>query len=429
MTKIGDLLSSHQHILDAAPKIIIGFSGGMDSSILLNSVAQTFSHKRLLAIHVNHQIHPESDQWETHCENVARDLGIPLVCEKVSLCGESGIEQKARDARYQVFEKHLMSGDLLLTAHHADDQLETFLFRLFRGSGIKGLKGIPVSRPVGKGQLLRPLLTYSRQELKVMALNAEIEWIEDTSNSDIRFDRNYIRNQIVPQITGRWAKANRQIISVVEQLKDIDSLLSEVADQDLKECAWRVEAVGVSIEISLLRQLTSSRQNNLLRRFIYSYQGVQPNRQVLETMRSDVLEAAEDSQPILRCADIEIRRFDGRLYLLPVLSELECLEGFDTDWLPEKESLNLAGIWSIHRLNHVDRSLKVSLRREGQRAKPLGRTHSQTIKKLLLEHKVEPWLRHYLPIIYSEGEIVAIGDRVLCSDFQFRMQWLIEHDD
>ena len=429
MTKISSLLSHCQSALEAAPRILIAFSGGMDSSVLLKSVAQNFPNKILLAIHVNHQLHTESDQWETHCREVATDFGVPFVSEKIGLHGQSGVEQRAREARYQVFQKYLEPDDVLLTGHHADDQVETFLFRLFRGSGIKGLAGIPMSRSLGRGRLLRPLLGCSRQELKALALSAEIEWIEDPSNEDTQFDRNYLRNTIIPSITDRWNKADKQIISAADRFNDLDNLLSEVADQDLDACLFRTEAVGVSIDIAPLKQLTPLRQDNLLRRYIYSYQGTQPNQQVLKTLRSDILNATPDSQPLLRHVDIEIRRFDGRLFLLPPMPEISAITSFESDWLPDKGSFNLAGIWEIHRLNHVDRPLSITLRGGGERAKPLGREHSQTVKKLLLENRVEPWLRDYLPIIYSEDEIVAIGDRILCANFQFQMQWLIEQNE
>ena len=429
MAKFAGLLSECEALLETAPRILIGYSGGMDSSVLLHAAAEVFPKKPILAIHINHQIHQDSDQWEAHCKDVAEELSVSFMSEKITISGDSGIEEQARGARYALFENCIEPNDILLTAHHADDQIETFLFRLFRGSGFKGLAAMPMVRPLGQGQLLRPLLKYSKQELKNIALQAELDWIEDSSNTDVQFDRNHIRNEIYPKILDRWQAADKQILSVVEQFGEADELFSDIADLDLEGCDERAESVGHSLDIALLTKLSRVRQDNLLRRFVYKHGGSQPKGQTLDLLRSELLEAAIEAQPLLRRGRIEMRRFNGRLYLLPKLPESEFVDGFEAEWPAGEQCLKLAGLWGIRRLDHLDQDFRVTNRKGGERAKPIGREHSQTLKKLLLEYKVEPWLRDWLPVVYSGNDIVAVGDRIQCSEFQFQMHWLIEQAD
>ena len=429
MVRFASLLSEHQRLIDVAPRILIGYSGGMDSHLLLQAVVETFPHKPLCAIHVNHQLHPNSDQWEAHCRETANQLGVTFISDKVTIPGDSAIEEQARKARYTVFERHLQEDDILLTAHHADDQIETFLFRLLRGSGLKGLAGMPISRQLGQGHLLRPLLKFSRHELKKMAQQEKIEWVDDPSNTDTKYDRNYLRNELMPVIQERWGSADKQILALTEQFNEVDSLLSELADDDLENCDLRKESIGISLDIRRLLQLRQVRQDNLLRRFVFKYSNTQPNNQALEQIRSNIIEASVDSQPLLLLGNVEVRRFDGRLYLVPKLSDLELSSEFQSLWPAGQQTLRVSGMWEIQRLNHLDQDFRVELRKGGERAKPSHRQHSQTLKKLLLEHKVEPWLRDWLPIIYSGNEIVAVGDRIFCADIQFQMHWLIEQSD
>ncbi|MGM0572056.1 MAG: tRNA lysidine(34) synthetase TilS, partial [Pseudomonadota bacterium] len=193
-------------------RIRIALSGGMDSVLLLHVAASLYAGTdRLSAVHVNHQLQPNADQTERFCQQVCGELGVPLDIRRVVVRSRQGagkdtggIEEAARHARYQVFEDILVPDELLLMAHHGDDQAETVLFRLLRGTGVAGLGGMPGSRPLGEGLLYRPLLAFSRGELQAWATEKGIDWVEDPSNTDERFDRNFLRQTIMPLLKARW---------------------------------------------------------------------------------------------------------------------------------------------------------------------------------------------------------------------------------
>lgn len=186
----------------------------MDSVLLLHVATWLYAHRgQISAVHINHQLQPNADQTERFCRSICQQLGVPLDSHRVTVSGREssdigasggGVEEAARNARYQVFEEVLAPGELLLMAHHGDDQAETVLFRLLRGTGMAGLGGMPVTRPLGAGRLYRPLLDFSRAELHGWAVQHGIEWMEDPSNIDERFDRNFLRTSIFPLLKSRW---------------------------------------------------------------------------------------------------------------------------------------------------------------------------------------------------------------------------------
>ncbi|MEX2367214.1 MAG: tRNA lysidine(34) synthetase TilS, partial [Pseudohongiellaceae bacterium] len=188
--------------------IWVAYSGGMDSHVLLHLMVRLLpsQERRLRALHINHGISPHAADWQSHCQQTCSDLGIPFQAVSVSLDadGTDSLETRARKARYRVFADRLGPGDYLFLAHHLDDQIETMLFRLLRGTGLKGLAGMPVSRPLGAGQLYRPLLALARDELEQYAIEHRLQWIEDDSNARADYDRNYLRLKVLPLLEKRW---------------------------------------------------------------------------------------------------------------------------------------------------------------------------------------------------------------------------------
>ncbi|HDQ9214135.1 TPA: tRNA lysidine(34) synthetase TilS, partial [Pseudomonas aeruginosa] len=185
----------------------VAFSGGLDSTVLLHLLAQLARSEALpalSALHVHHGLQAAADGWPAHCQAVCRSLGIPLRVERVQVAVGGSIEQAARDARYRAFQANLGEGQVLLTAQHLDDQAETLLFRLLRGAGLRGLAAMPASRPLGGGRLCRPLLGVSRAELEAYAQTHRLDWVEDPSNQDPRFSRNYLRREIMPRLASHW---------------------------------------------------------------------------------------------------------------------------------------------------------------------------------------------------------------------------------
>ena len=252
--------------IDDAPQILLGLSGGMDSILLLTLLKEQVGSRYIQAVHINHGLSENSDQWQQFAKDYFKKIGVEFYAEKIQLIATGeGIEAAAREARYSVFEKRLKLGGLLFLAHHADDQVETVLYRLLRGAGSKGLAGMPESRPLGAGKLIRPLLDYSRQDLHAEALNRKLKWVEDESNQDNHFDRNYIRNKVIPAVAQRWPDYAQSIMHSAALSLQSDHLSKELAIEDLKGLEIKKESAGWSISLSLFTELSHLRQKNTLR--------------------------------------------------------------------------------------------------------------------------------------------------------------------
>ena len=252
--------------LEATELILVGFSGGLDSTVLLRLLVEVVPAERIMALHINHGLSANAAGWQHHAAQVCLDLGIQFEAQSVSVTESGdGIESAARDARYAVFEKQLIKGGRLLLGHHADDQVETVLYRLLRGSGPRGLSGIPVTRAVGRGRLIRPLLEYPKAALEDYAHAQKLSWIEDESNQDNKFDRNYLRNRVVPALVERWPDYIQGVTHSAELSRQADQLADAVARADLDALEPRIERAGWSLALSGFDQLEPLRQKNLLR--------------------------------------------------------------------------------------------------------------------------------------------------------------------
>ncbi|WP_078083440.1 tRNA lysidine(34) synthetase TilS [Microbulbifer mangrovi] len=388
----------------------MGYSGGLDSAVLLHLLAR--AELPVTAVHVNHGISPQADNWQAHCETFAKAMGVPFIGHKVQVCREDGgLEQAARSARYRVFEKVMAPGDQILLAHHGDDQTETLLLRLMRGAGIEGLAAMDECRALSEGRsVLRPLLRVSREELELYARAQGLAWIEDESNADLAFDRNYIRSQVVPALTARWPVVNR-VSRAVENLRESAGLLQDIALDDLRGCAHCEARFGESIDLQGFRALSVPRQKNLLRMWIRQLGGRMPESAQLQEGLEQV-RAAADAQPAVTLGDLVLRRYRDRLYLTPQLQPLSDSVAGETVWRWDGMcNLELTDGWTLQ----PDKGwpageYTVHFRRGGERARPSSRSHSQTLKKLLQEYALEPWLRGLVPLIYTGDELVAVGD-------------------
>lgn len=198
-------------------RLVVGLSGGVDSMVLLHLVRACAPDKPLLAVHVNHGLQPSAADFEEFCRLACASAAVELLVRRVQVRTGGSQETNARSARYDVFESLLEARDLLLLAHHADDQAETILFRLIRGSRLAGLEGIPLERPLGMGRLFRPLLDVSRDRILAYAREQQIQWIEDPSNAAFHADRNFIRHQVLPLLESRWPAARQRLVEGMER--------------------------------------------------------------------------------------------------------------------------------------------------------------------------------------------------------------------
>ena len=306
----------------AAEPIVVGFSGGVDSTVLLHLLAACREQgllKTLSAVHIHHGLSELADDWQAFCQRFCDALNIPLTVAHVELSGTSGggIEQEARQARYDVFRRALEEGGFLLMGHHQDDQAETLLLRLFRGTGPDGLQGIPKRRPLGNGEILRPLLDVSRADIEHYARQHQLQWIEDRSNADKRFSRNFLRHQIIPEIEQRWPGASRRMAELADDITEINQQLAQQVRELLVLCTakkpeWLLGQQPL-LAIEKLCSLNEFQQNQVVREWLKSQGLMMPGRQMLNRLFTELIAARADAEPLLNCGSYYLRRFRNYL--------------------------------------------------------------------------------------------------------------------
>ena len=428
-TAINSALDHWQGSFESAPQILVAVSGGLDSMLLLTLMAERVNPERITAVHINHGISNNADNWQEQVTQYCQQLGVAIVAEKVTLMNSGeGLEAEARNARYAVFERLLEPNGLLFMGHHADDQVETVLYRLMRGAGAKGLSGMPNKRALGKGYLVRPFLECAKSALKNEAQLRNLVWVEDESNVDNRFDRNYLRNAVIPKISQRWPDYTQSLKRTADLNSESDQLAKELAVIDLDRVDLKAERAGWSISIEDLLMISPLRQKNILRYWSELQGLVPPSITIIDEVLTSVLSARQDASPEVNWQSQCWTRFKDRLYLLQCTEqEFKAEQIFSWDMqnqldLGEGNNLRVdkqmgQGIKST--VNQVD----IRFRQGGERCKPAGRGHSNSLKKLLLEYELAPWLRDRVPLFYVDEQLIAVGDLWVCED------WLAGSDE
>ncbi len=404
----------------------MAYSGGPDSHALLHAMVRLRSelHAPLAAVHVHHGLHPGAGEWVRHCERVCRDLGIALQVVEVDArpaAGESP-EAAARRARYAALGEMLGGGDILLTAHHCDDQAETVLLQLLRGAGPPGLAGMPALSPLGRGWLARPLLGVSRAALRAYGRDEGLEPVWDPSNADERYTRNFLRRRILEILRGRWPGVTRTLARVAAQQAEAARLLDELAAIDLR--AARAPQPGALL-CSTLRALPEARRRNALRAWVRERGLAAPSAAQLHRLMEDVLGARDDAQPVTRWPGAEVRRYRDCLYASPPLGAHDPAVVLAWDL---STPLELPGGGSLEAEDADGRgvavaaaaggAVQVRFRRGGEQCRPAGRGHTRALKKLLQESAVPPWDRERMPLVYVGDRLAAVGDLYVCEPFQ-----------
>ena len=390
----------------------IAFSGGLDSAVLLHllaHLAKSESLPPLSAIHIHHGLQAAADAWPQHCQSVCDALGVPLLIERVKVQPGASLERAARDARYAVFSSLMQSNDVLLTGQHRDDQAETLLFRLLRGAGVRGLGAMPRQRTVGQGTLVRPLLDVSRAELEGYAQAHQLRWIEDPSNQDRQFSRNYLRHQVMPVLTERWPQAQASMARSAAHLREAQGLLDELAQIDLAqaetthEFAW----LGVpSLALAPLAALSDARQRNALNHWL------EPLTRLPDADHwsgwINLRDATTDASPMWRLADGELHRSAGRVWWLsghwlrmPVIG---------ADWQTPTSALRLPDNGGVMLRGHAPTGpLRIAYRQGGE-VMQLAERGSRDLKRLLNERAVPAFVRGRLPLLFRGEQLLAVAN-------------------
>lgn len=404
-----------------ARRFVVAFSGGLDSLVLLNLLQQLQLNVPVIALHINHQLSDKANDWEKHCEDTCKSLKVPFFSRRVSVRkGERGLEDAAREARYKEFSEFLEPGDWLLTGHHLDDQAETYLLRLVRGSGPKGLGGMPRTRKMGKGRIHRPLLDCTRKSLEHYAYENQLRWVEDESNADLLHDRNYIRHEVIPPLKHRWGALLHNIERSARLARESEELNRELASIDLFACYPRQDRYGLSISLGYLKGCSRVRQKNIVRFWIENNEIDSPGHARLEAIIDSVVHASDDATPLVHWNGVECRRFGQRLYLI------DALQDFDPDLQFEMEPgqvVEVPAVGEIALQHHREYGfavpgnspLQVRFRQGGERCRPSNRSKSQKLKKLFQEYEVPPWVRDRVPLVYRGDDLVAVGDFWICA--------------
>lgn len=418
--------------------ILIAYSGGVDSQVLLHCLASLRNRNclksSLRVCHVDHGLSENSDHWQQFAITQCLQLNMPLeiVCVNVQVQAQKSLEALARDARYNALKSVANDGDLIVTGHHSDDQAETFLLALKRGSGLKGLSAMQKEMKLGQQLLVRPLLDFSRADIERYAKQHQLAWIEDESNIDERFDRNFLRHQILPKLTQRWPSINHTIARSAEHCFEAQQLLDELAQQDLAKSRLSKNI----LDTAALLALTQARFNNTLRYFLSVHNILMPSSQQLQQVRQQ-LSAEGDKSPMVQLANCCLRRYKNELHLTDIFKDLSSwqetvnlTEVTETKLLALPDNLGMLTLsvdksaehqkhgWQANiRAPKAKQVVSIGFSHQNPKCLPQYRQHSRTLKKVLQELSIPPWHRKRTPFIFYDGILVAVIGQFVCKEY------------
>ncbi|QAV22472.1 tRNA lysidine(34) synthetase TilS [Proteus hauseri] len=397
---------------------LVGFSGGVDSTVLLQGLVRLRDEYQLplelTAIYVHHGLNAKADDWLKHCEQFCQQWNVAFINERVQVESKSaGIESGAREARYQAYRKHLQPQQVLVTAQHQDDQAETFFLALKRGSGPAGLSSMPAKMPFEHSYLLRPLLNITRKQVEDYANQQSLHWIEDDSNQDDRYDRNFLRLHIMPLLTQRWDHFSQAVTRSAALCGEQEALLDELLDSELNVLIDKQN----SVDIDALAMCSTIKRNALLRRWFAYLNKAMPSREQILRLWEEVALAKEGAEPRLRFIEDEVRRYKKRLYLIPVINEPI---GKVIEWLlPQPLVLPEAlGVLIVHsavaqgqemviRAPYNTEKVTVRFGLTQSSLRIVGRELPRHSKKIWQELGIAPWRRTRIPLIYYNDTLIT----------------------
>ena len=384
--------------------------------------------ERVFAIHVNHGLSPNSKSWIKHCEKFCTVLGVNFIPLTIELENSKTNENILRQVRYEAFFSCLEKGDVLCTAHHQDDHIETILFRILRGTGIKGLAGIEKYSQIEGIDLIRPLISYSKKDLLDYGNKFNVNWIEDESNEDLSISRNFIRKKVIPNLKNdNWPEYKNSISYLSSKAKEANEILDEIAFLDLKRCAS--ESLD-RLSILKIKELSHARAMNVLFTWLGINTHLGVSNKITDQVYKSIVLASENSNPVVtfgkrgESGSFQIRRFNNFLRHLP-LTETETLSNkkvwkWNTNNPLELPTGTLSMQLSLGKgisTQLTEPGISIKGRIGGERCKPEGRSKSQKLKKLFQEYRVPPWVRDRIPLVYVGDQLAAVSDLWVCEEF------------
>lgn len=408
----------------------LAYSGGLDSHTLLHALAGLRSQYSfsLSAIYIDHGVHASATAWGEHCARQCAELNVDFVSERIQMKAVNvhGFEAAARHARYTALQAALAPGEILLTAHHRNDQAETVLLQLLRGTGVAGLAAMPMRTAFGVGELVRPLLGFARTALLAYATQHRLHWIEDPSNRELRLRRNFLRAEILPRLATQWPQVEGMLTRTARHAAEALELLDETAAQDLSHCCHAAQYYPQALSVAAVSRLSAAHQRNLLSYWLRQ-QGLRvPGTRILNEVLMQLHHTPRSKHASVRWPDAQIWRY--RDLLVAVANQPEPDEDLDVIW-NLLAPIEIPGVGRLRAepirgeglsTTRLHAGLHVRLRRGGESLLLPGRRHHHTLKKLLQAEGVAPWLRARLPLLYAGDSLAAVADRWVCATYAAR---------
>ena len=392
--------------------VTVGLSGGVDSMVLLNVLFQlkTKLNLKLNAIHIHHGLSKNADHWCEVCLDECKKLGIDFSQKNINIDNSEGIgiEAAARKARYQML--HQLSDEFLATAHHQNDQAETLMLQLLRGSGLKGLASMPLFDK--ERRLWRPFLKISRDAIEEYAKNNNVRFVEDESNQNTEFDRNFLRLEIFPRLIKRFPQTIKSLGRSADLVAEGLNLNKAIANEDAKNY---FSEDFIKLNTKIFRTFPRDRVVNLIRWWLEKNQQKMPSQKIMDQIYNQIISAKKDAQINIHISSkMSVRAYKDFLWLVKIKKEKN---SFDLIWKGE-EVFELPGSGKLLfkpclgkgiSLDKVGSSvLRIQNRKGGERFKPERNQPTRTLKYLLQKINMPPWERELLPVIYSEDMLVAV---------------------
>lgn len=396
---------------------LLAYSGGRDSHVLLHSLMHLVNthpeNLHVRAIHADHGLQALSGDWAKHCQNTCKQLNITIDIIQLNLTinkGES-LEAVAREARYQAFKQALQTDEILLTAHHQEDQAETLLLQLMRGAGVSGLAAMPEHANFGNNRLQRPLLDVPHTDIKQYAEQHQLSYIDDPSNDEQRFDRNYLRHEIMPRLKQRWPAATQNLYRSSQLQAEARELLESYVEVDYQTC---LNAAKNSLKLTALASYSIPKQKAIVRHWLQKTKLPLPSATVLQQIFTTIIHAKPDANPSIQWQTYQIRRYRQQLYLV---HDQQQASDISYQWNGENDfycstlgitvkAIDFVAIKSL--LQATQKMLTIRFRKDGEKVYIAKRNQRLSLKNLMQELGVPPWERNRVPLVFLDEQLIAI---------------------